>query len=183
MELDALNKYLEATQDHLGMEDQRYGGGFRAIVAHRSATDFLFGMLDGGDFEATEATAFLDENPLFPSAIGATPQEALENLNAKLELLYQFETSTDPFRWKATSRFQLMAQYDADPGEERGWYDVSWVDIVGDLKSSALYYYEDCKAKCNDSEKRDLHALVNFKYEGQFAQLVRQEKRYLWTDI
>jgi hypothetical protein len=172
MELDALNKYLEATQDHLGVEDQRYGGGFRAIVAHRSATDFLFGMLDGGDFEATEAMAFLGDNPLFPSAIGATPEEALQNLSAKLGLLYQFETSTGAFKWKATSRFQLKAQYDADPGEDRGWYDVSWVDIVGDLKSSALYYYEDCKAKCNDSEKRDLHALVNFKYEGQFANLV-----------
>lgn len=48
MDLDALNKYLEATQDHLGVEDQRYGGGFRAIVAHRSATDFLFDMLEGG---------------------------------------------------------------------------------------------------------------------------------------
>ena len=172
MKLDALNKYLEATQDHLSVEDQRYGGGFRAIVAHRSATDFLFGMLDGGDFEATEAMAFLGDNPLFPSAIGATPQEALQNLSAKLGLLYQLETSTGAFKWKATRRFQLKAQYDADPGEDRGWYDVSWVDIVGDLQSSALYYYEDCKAKCNDSEKRDLHALVNFKYEGQFANLV-----------
>ncbi len=49
MTLDALNKYLEATQDHLGVEDQRYGGGFRAIVAHRSAANFLFDKLEGSD--------------------------------------------------------------------------------------------------------------------------------------
>lgn len=51
MESTASNKYLEATEDHLGVEDQRYGGGFRGIVAHRSATDFLFDMLKGDDFQ------------------------------------------------------------------------------------------------------------------------------------
>ncbi len=61
MTLDALNKYLEATQDHLGVEDQRYGGGFRAIVAHRSAANFLFDKLEGGDFDGTEAQSFLNE--------------------------------------------------------------------------------------------------------------------------
>lgn len=172
MELDALNKYLEVTQDHLGVEGERYGGGFRAIVAHRTATDFLFDMLDGDDFQGTEAQAFLGDNPLFPAAWGSTPQEALQKLDAKLGLLYHFEASTGSYKWKATRRFELKAQYDADPGEERGWYDVSWVDIVGDLKSSSLYFYEDSKASCSDSEKRDLHALINFKYEGPFAGLL-----------
>lgn len=172
MELDALNKYLEATQDHLGVEYQRYGGGFRAIVAHRSATDFLFDMLEGDDFQGTEAQAFLGENPLFPSATGTTPQQAIQNLNSKLEQIYEFEASSGVYKWKATRRFELKAQYNADPGEERGWYDVSWVDIVGDLKSSSLYWYEDSKASCNDSDKRDLHALINFKYEGPFAGLL-----------
>ncbi|MCT8191235.1 hypothetical protein ACLPJG_26745 [Pseudomonas aeruginosa] len=172
MDLDALNKYLEATQDHLGVEDQRYGGGFRAIVAHRSATDFLFDMLEGDDFQATEAMAFLGDSPLFPSATGKTPQEALQNLSAKLGLLHTFERSTSSDKWKAIRRFELKAQYDADPGEERGWYDVSWVDVVLDLKSSSLYYYEDSKAGCSDCEKRDLHALINFKYEGPLAGLL-----------
>ncbi|WP_449122207.1 hypothetical protein [Pseudomonas viridiflava] len=172
MYLDALNKYLEATQDHLGVEDQRYGGGFRAIVAHRSTTDFLFDMLGGDDFQATEAMAFLGDNPLFPSATGKTPQEALQSLNAKLELLYTFEPSASVYKWTAIRRFELKAQYRADPGEERGWYDVSWVDIVADLKSSSLYYYEDSKAGCSDIEKRGLHALINFKYDGLFAGLL-----------
>lgn len=172
MELDALNKYLEATQDHLGVEDQRYGGGFRAIVGHHSTTDFLFYMLGSGDFHATEAMAFLGDNPLFPSATGNTPQEALQNLNTKLGRLYSFEPNAGVHKWAAIRRFELKAQYDADPGEERGWYDVSWAEVVGDLKSSSLYYYEDSKARCNDTDKRDLHALINFKYEGPFAVLL-----------
>lgn len=172
MELDSLNKYLAATQDHLGVEDQRYGGGFRAIVAHRSASDFLFDMLEGDDFQGTEAQAFLGDNPLFPASWGSTPQEALQKLDAKLGLLYSFEASTGSYKWKAARRFELKAQYDADPGEERGWYDVSWVDIVGDLKSSSLYFYEGSKACCTHTEKRDLHALINFKYEGSFAGLL-----------
>ena len=176
MELNALNKYLEATQDHLGVEGERYGGGFRAIVAHRSAADFLFDMLDGDDFQGTEAQAFLGDNPLFPSAWGATPQEAIQKLDAKLGLLYQFEPNKSGYRWTAQSRFLLRAQYDADePGEERGWYDVSWVDIVHDLKSSSPYFYEDSKRSCSDSVKRDLHALISFKYEDEFASLITLE--------
>lgn len=171
MELNALNKYLEATQDHLGVEGERYGGGFRAIVAHRSATDFLFDMLEGDDFQGTETQAFLGDNPLFPSAHGATPQEALQKLDTKIGLLYQFEPSPCGYKWKAKSRFVLRAQYDAEPGEARGWYDVSWSDIVQDLRSNELYYYEDAKSKCGDSVRRDLHALVSFKYEGEFASL------------
>lgn len=171
MELNVLNKYLEATQDHLGVEDQRYGGGFRAIVAHRSNADFLFDMLGGTDFEATEAMAFLGENPLFPSAVGKTPQEALQNLNTKLGLLYEFEASDSVYKWKTIRRFDLKAQYDAAPGEERTWYDVSWDDVVNDLKSSSLYYYETSKAESSETEKRDLHALITFKYEGPFAVL------------
>lgn len=150
MKLDALNKYLEATQDHLGVEDQRYGGGFRAIVAHRSAADFLFDKLEGGDFDGTEAQIFLNENPLFPSATGKTPQDALQKLNDKLELLYQFEPNAGVYKWTAIPRFKLQAQYDADPGEDRTWYDVCWNDVVDDLQSDALYFYEDCRDRCSD---------------------------------
>jgi hypothetical protein len=171
MELDALNKYLEATQDHLGVESQRYGGGFLAIVAHRATTDFLFDMLEGNDLQATEAMAFLGDNPLFPSATGKTPQEALQKLSAKLELLYSFEFVTSGYKGMAVRRFELKAQYEADPGEEPSWYDVSWFDVVDDLKSGSLYYYQDSKDSCSDSEKRNLHAL-NFKYEGLFADLL-----------
>lgn len=96
-------------------------------------------MLEGDDFQGTETQAFLGDNPLFPSAYGATPQEALQKLDAKIGLLYQFEPSTSRSRWKAKSRFVLKAQYDAEPGEARGWYDVSWSDIVQDLRSNEHY--------------------------------------------
>lgn len=171
MELNALNKYLEATQDHLGVEGERYGGGFRAIVAHREATDFLFNMLEADDFRGTETQAFLSENPLFPSAHGATPQEALQRLDAKIGILFQFEPGTGSYKWEARSRFVLQAQYDAEPEEPRSYYDVSWEDIVQDLRSNQAYYYESAKSDCGNSVKRDLHALITFKYEGEFASL------------
>lgn len=169
---DSLNKYLEATQDHLGVEGERYGGGFRAIVAHRSATDFLFGMLEGSDLEGTEAQAFLGENPLFPSAWGKTPLEALQKLDAKLGILYRFEpTPKRAYTWEAHPQFELKAQYDAEPSEVQTWYDVRWLEVVQDLQSDSIYYYEYSKEHCGLREKRDLHALLNFKYEGEFAHL------------
>nr|EIU2716803.1 hypothetical protein [Pseudomonas aeruginosa]EIU2862368.1 hypothetical protein [Pseudomonas aeruginosa] len=168
-EMDALNKYLEATQDHLGVGGQRYGGGFVAIVANRSVVEFLFEKLDGDDFDGTEAQHFLWENPLFPSAHGSTPQDALAKLNGKIERLYDFYRGDDRGKLVAARRFSLKAQYDADQGEERDWYDVQWVDVVRDLQTSEAYFYEASKDGCGYSEKRDLNALITFKYEGQFA--------------
>lgn len=172
MTLDNVNKYLSATADHLGVEEERYGGGFRAIVAPRAAADFLFGMLEGDDLQGTEAQAFLEENPLFPSAHGESPAEALQRLDAKLGLLYHFESGTNRTGWMATRRFELKAQYDAEPGEEPAWYDVRWGDIVEDLRlSNAAYYYQSSVESCSTTEKRDLHALIHFEYEGAFAAL------------
>lgn len=169
--MDSLNKYLDATQHHLGVEGERYGGGFRAIVAPRQATDFLFGMLEGDDIEGTQAQFFLGENPLFPSAYGSTPQEAMQRLDVKLSLLYRFEPASSGYKWKIEEQFELKANYDADPGEKPSSYQVSWGDIVQDLNSASDYFYESAKECCNSTEKRDLHALVNFKYEGIFANL------------
>lgn len=177
MKLDALNKYIEATQDHLGVEYQRYVGGFRAIVAHRLAVDFLFEMLGGDGIESTEARSFLDNNPLFPSATGKTPQDALQKLSDKLELLYQFEPDSVMCKWTAVPRFKLQAQYDADSSES-GHYDVCWDNIVDDLESDAHYFYKRCRAECSGQVRRDLHALVEFKYEGIFASL--KNKGGLW---
>lgn len=169
---DSLNKYLEATQHHLGVEGERYGGGFRAIVAHRTATEFLFGMLEGSDFQGTEAQAFLGENPLFPSARGKTPMEALQKLDAKLTILYRFEPADRAFKWDVHRRYELKAQYDVEAGETQTWYDVQWEEIVQDLRSESVYYYETSKEHCGPREKRDLHALRNFRYEGDLSRLV-----------
>jgi hypothetical protein len=172
MAFESLNKYLEATQHHLGVEGERYGGGFRAIAAHRTTTDFLFEMLEGDDLEATEAQAFLQENPLFPSAWGNTPQDALQKLDAKLGVLYRFSPGESVYKWRAEATFKLTALYDADLGAVRSPYDVRWEDIVRDLRSSSPWYYDDAKSHCSDCERRDLHALLNFKYEGVFERLL-----------
>lgn len=169
--MNSLNKYLEATQHHLGVEGERYGGGFRAIVAPRQATEFLFGMLEGDDIEGTQAQFFLGENPLFPSAHGSTPQEAMQKLDTKLSLLYRFESTSSVYKWKIEEQFELKASHDAEPGESPSRYQVSWGDIVQDLNSTSGYFYESAKERCSSTQRRDLHALVNFKYEGIFANL------------
>jgi hypothetical protein len=133
-------------------------GGFRAIVAHRSARIF-FSICSKG----TQAQQFFWDNPLFPSAHGTTPQEALQKLDVKLGLLYQFENGNGVSNWKAQSRFVLKAQYDSEPGEERCWYDVSWSDIIQDLRSTSIYFYDDSKNKSDDTIRRNLNALIKFK--------------------
>jgi len=60
--MNNIDKYVEATGKHLGVENQRYGSGFIAIVASRSASVFLFDKLDSGDSEGTEAQSFFAEN-------------------------------------------------------------------------------------------------------------------------
>lgn len=172
--MDSLNKYLEATHDHLGVECERYGGRFRAIVAPRPATEFLFGKLEGSDFEATQAQFFLAENQLFPSAYGATPAEALKKLDTKLSLLYRFIPGSNVYRWTIDPLFDLKANYDADPGETPSSYQVAWHEVVADLQSSSGdFFYERAKEQSSLAINRNLYALVNFKYEGPFAQLER----------
>lgn len=169
--MESIDKYLEASQHHLGVEGERYGGGFRAIVAPRPSTEFLFGMLEGDDLEGTEAQSFFAENPLFPSAWGTTASEALKKLNAKLTLLYHFEASTGVYKWKAEPKFSLLANYDSRPGEVPQTYKVSWADVVEDLFGDSTYFYEAAKRSCSATHKRDLHALLNFEYEGELSGL------------
>lgn len=170
--MDALNKYLSATGHHLGVEEERYGGGFRAIIAHRDDSDFLFSMLEGDDFAGTQAQDFFADNPLFPSAYGASPSEATQRLEAKLNILYRFERHADVSKWQAKPLFDLSAEYDTDPGESISTYQVAWGDVVEDLKGGPLLFYDDAKNVCNARNKRDLNALINFKYQGTFAQLL-----------
>ena len=167
-----LNKYLTASSAHLGVEQERYGGDFRAIVAPRPATEFLFRMLEGGDVEGTEAQEFLWSNPLFPTASGNTPTVALARLDAKLGLLYRFAPWPQGAGWTALPQFTLRAQFDGEPGDAPEWYDVRWEDIVRDLRvSPSRFFYQSSVAACSATRQRDLHALVNFEYAGAFASL------------
>ena len=95
----------------------------------------------------------------------------MQKLDTKLSLLYRFEPTSSGYKWKIEEQFELKANYDAEPGELPSRYQVSWGDIVQDLNSTSDYFYESAKERCNSTERRDLHALVNFKYEGIFANL------------
>lgn len=170
--MESLNKYLAATSQSLGVEEERYGGGFRAIVAHRYDANFLFDRLGGDDFAGTQAQAFLNENPLFPSAWGKTPSEAMQKLDNKLGILYRFAfTNEDLTNWKAVPLFDLRAEHDVDPAETASTYQVQWGDILQDLQSDSVHFYDAAVDACNSRHKRNLHALVTFKYDGAFAQL------------
>ena len=172
--MESLEKYLAATGHHLGVEGERYGGGYRALVLNRFDADFLFGMLEGNDFEGTQAQAFFGANPLFPATHAATPTQAIRNLDAKLSIMYRFEPNDGVVPWLAVPQFELRAEYDGDPDDDEttSSYEVQWGDVVQDLRGGGAYFYESARDESTSEHKRDLHALVNFKYEGAFAQLV-----------
>lgn len=174
MVLENINKYLQATSAHLGVEVLNYGGKYVAIIANVSTVNSLFSLLQSDDISHTEALDFLSENKLFPYSFGDSVDEAITKLNSKIGLLFEFDLQGKRYG-TAVRRFELKAQLDADLDEtdlERTWYDVSFDDIVSDLSDSKeSYFYHHSKTISNDSVKRDLHAILNFKYEGLFANL------------
>ena len=143
----------------------------RAIVASRDMVAFLFDKLDGGDPDGTEAQLFFADNPLFPYGFGVTPSNALKDLDRKLGLLYELRSDTGSRDVKAIPKFELRARHDVEPNEPTSWYEVSWDDVVSDLRGSGRYFYEDAKDSATETVRRNLHALLQFKYVGPFLQL------------
>lgn len=171
-QMDSIHRYLEAKGGHLAVEQERYGGSYRAIVCHRSACDFVFDNLEGDNLEGTQMQSFFWENPLFPSATGSNVQEAIANLDAKLSILYTFEKCAGVSKWNALPNFELKAPHDCEEGEEQSFYDVSWLDIIRDLEGAGKWFYEEAKEQASPTNRRDLHALINFKYTGVLLSLV-----------
>lgn len=169
--MENINKYLEAQGGHFAVEQERYGGSYRAIVCHRSACEFIFDALEGDDIEATQMQSFFWSNALFPSATSSSLQEAISNLDAKLAVMYSFEQCTGVYKWKAKANFELKAAYDQAEGEEPIFYDVSWLDIINDLFCGSPFYYDKAEDEATPTHRRNLHALLNFDYSGQFKDL------------
>lgn len=169
--LNNLLQYLEATSKHLGVERERYGSGYRAIIAHRDCVDFLFDRLEGDDNDGTQVQMFFAENPLFPSGYGLTPSEALHNLDDKLGALYSFVETGCVYKFRAEPKFKLEAGHDCALGEDQTFYEVCWDDIIRDLNSTGTYFYEQSKEKATVRECRNLHALLNFEYTDEFKAL------------
>lgn len=174
--MESIDKYLNATLHRLAVEEERYGGGWRAMVAPGTTIDFVFDMLGGDDIEGTQMQFFLSDNPLFPSARGQTPSEALGKLDVKLSVLYRFQF-LDKGNWRTVAQFNLLAHHDSDPDDESlSSYQVEWGDVIQDLRSmhsETKYFYDEARDRCSATQMRDLHALLNFKYEGVLAQLIK----------
>lgn len=114
---------------------------------------------------------FFWDNALFPSAIGNTIKEASDHLDSKLSVLYTFEQQSGGRKWRAIPNFELKAAHDCSDDKEQTFYDVSWLDIINDLKGTGTWFYDEAKEQASPTELRDLHALINFKYIGNLSSL------------
>lgn len=166
--MDNIYKYLQSEGGHFAVEQERYGGSYRAIVCHRSACNFIFDNLEGDDLEGTQMQNFFWDNALFPSAIGNTIKEASDHLDSKLSVLYTFEQQSGGRKWRAIPNFELKAADD----KEHTFYDVSWLDIINDLKGTGTWFYDEAKEQASPTELRGLHALINFKYTSDLLSLL-----------
>lgn len=179
--LDNINKYLEATCQFLGIADERYGGGFRAIICHQANVDWLHNRLTGDDFEGTQTQAFFGKNPIFPACWGGTASEAIEKLDQKLGILYEFvPTPNGVYKWKCQPKFSIRAQYDCNPGNEIEYYEVSWDMVVEDLhdsfKKDPSWYYESAEDESGPTTYRNLHALLNAVIPDDFKALLDENR-------
>lgn len=168
--IEFLERYLDKMDQPLAVEQERYGGGYRVIVLHSDSAEFLFGMLGGGDIEGTQAQLFFAENSLFPSAWGTSLGQALRRLSAKLEAMYAI--TDKPCRTGVERKFKLLAEYDTQPGEDKSYYEVEFEKVVNDFRHCGDYWYEEAKEKCSQTERRDLHALVNFQWPADLKEAV-----------
>ena len=177
--MENIDRYLSATDQHLGIEAMAYYPiGYGAMVADRGSVKFLFELLYCHGPDAIETGQFLQTHPLFSAAFGATAAETLDNLDRKLGLLYTF--TYHERRWQAMPRFSLQAPADVAPwdapGEDPGANPVSWDDIVNDIRrEQQAFVLGALEANCSTTFCRDLHALVTFHYDGEFAVLKQDQ--------
>lgn len=160
--IEFLEQFLDKTDWYLGVGKERYGSAFRSIVlSHRTNVDFLFECIENDRF--AEASMFLSENSLFPTACGETLGQSLRRLSAKLDDMYRLTVQgVEP-------KFKLIAEYDVAENEEKKYYDVSFDDIVTDLcilerkAEGEAYWYGAVKDSCGPRKHRNLHAWLNFQ--------------------
>lgn len=172
-----IENYLDATSSFMGVQKERYGRGYRAIVGLHSDVTFLTDVLTDPGQGGVQIQFFLDGNPAFPASWGETATRALENLNQNLGLLYEFIHTPD--KWDCHLKFSFRAQCDSDPGESPEYYKVGWYDVVADLrdayqKEGDSFFYEIAERTCGPKHYRYLHALRNLTIPDEIkAQLKR----------
>lgn len=165
-----LERYLDKMGAPLSVEQVRYGREYLVLVLSRSSAEFLYDMLEGDDIEGTQAQYFLSEHGLFPAAKGRSLGQALRRLSAKLEAMY---TLTDkPGRAGIQRKFELLAQHDTASGEAPSYYEVQFEQVVEDLRGRGRYWFEEAKEECSQTQRRDLHAWVNFQWTADLNEAI-----------
>jgi hypothetical protein len=159
--IEFLEAYLDKMDMPLAIEQERYGGGYRAIILHRGWTEWIFNNLSGDDNDGTEAQALLS-NQLLPTSYGNSLEQCLRRLSAKLEALY--EITDEPYRNGVKRKFKLVAECDVALGEEIEFYDVEFEDVIQNCSGYGSYWYEKAVDESTNKVNRELHALVNFKW-------------------
>tara|TARA_R110000737_G_C14454661_1_gene463824 strand:- start:115 stop:648 length:534 start_codon:yes stop_codon:yes gene_type:complete len=168
-DIEFLESYLDKMDMPLAVEQERYGGGYRAIILHRGWTEWIFDKLSGDDNDGTQAQDLLTNN-LLPTAYGDSLSQSLRRLSAKLEALY--EITDEPGRNGVKRKFKLLAECDVDEGEEQSFYEVEFEDAVRDCTGRSSYWYDEAKENCTSRKDRDLHALINFKWPDDLNKAV-----------
>ena len=167
--IEFLERFLDKTDLHLGVDQGRYGGGYIAIVLHRSWTNWIFDQLESDDSDACEAQSLLANN-LFPTAQGNSLSQSLRRLSAKLDAMYEL---SDKEGWPGVKpKFSLQAEHDIDADEVQTLYDVNFDDVVNDCRGGSTYWYSEAVEESNKRVKRDLNALVNFKWPDDLNKAV-----------
>jgi len=164
---DNIEKYLAATGHFLGVQSERYGDGYRAVIGLHSDVSWLTDILtDAGD-GGIQIQYFMGGNPLFPASWGKTAADALGGLDRKIGVLYDFVPPSEKLnKWQCHLNVELKAECDSDPGEAPETYKVDWFDVVADLreaysKEGDAYFYEIAEKACSGRRYRNLHALIN----------------------
>ncbi len=162
-DIEFLEKYAKLADTTLRIEQERYGGSYRAIILPNYLSEFLFDNLSGDDKDGTETQFFFGENSLFPSADGDTIGQSLRRLSAKLEVMYTLhDNPTLPSRLNIIPNFSLFKTVEYD-NERPEIQMVSFEDVVEDLMrgGNGIYWYSELKAKASQKTYPNFHALLN----------------------
>ena len=164
-----LDTYIDKMGLPLIVDQERYGGGYRAVVLHMDWATWIFDKLEGDDFDGTQAQCLLS-NELLPTAYGNSLSQALRRLSAKLEALYLI--TNEDGRKGVKRKFSLIADYDCEKSEEQTSYEVDFNEIINDCRGRSTYWYDAAIEKCSNKNKRDLHALINFDWPDDLNKAV-----------
>jgi len=122
---------------------------FFSCALYPALNEWLLDILDERGNAATEAQSFLRDFPLFPFGVGKSFEAALENLDAQLGVLFDFD---DP---KCSSRLPQLKGYGC-----RDFLRSNFCEVIDDCRAAQEqswdYWYQELLKNCsNDSGSKE----------------------------